>query len=70
MYATFHVAEIYDPYYDMYGNLHFVLIDYYDFAKTKGDIISERIINNAYIQQELGMLKNYVIIIPSIMAFN
>ncbi len=67
LYATFHFAEIYDPYYDSHGNLHFILLDYYDFAKTKSDILSEIIINNAYTQQELGIIKNYVIIIPMIL---
>ena len=68
LFATLHKAYIYSPYYDLQGNIHLIIVDYYDFAVLNGKGIITLINNNAYIQQELGMLTNYVIIIPMVIS--
>ena len=55
-------AHIYNPCYEDNGDLVFSVIDWYDFAPTKRRTQIEKITDNAYRQQEAGMLTNYVLI--------
>ena len=68
LHATIHKAEIYAPYFDVNGNVHLIIVDYYDFDPWKNLTKFTIPNNNAYIQQELGELTNYVIIIPMIVS--
>ena len=56
-------AHIFSPYIDTNGDLYFQIPDFYDFEYRTGDDLLTVFNNNAYIQQEKGMLTNYVLLI-------
>ena len=56
-------AHVFNPYIDANGDLYFQIPDFYDFEYRMGDDMLTVFNNNAYIQQEKGMLTNYVLLI-------
>ena len=76
LWLTLGKTQLYSPRFDKYGNFVATLVDYYDFEYLKNKhndgIYSKliNIINNyAYQQQEVGKIRNYILVIP-IVLFN
>ena len=57
--------NVYNLHIDFQGNINGTLIDYYDFSEMKSGNPLIKFLNNlSYELQKLGILENYVIIMP------
>ena len=61
---TFANAHLYNTHYDKSGDLHTILVDWYDFKDEVHLGLINGINNNAYEQQKQGLLTNFVILVP------